>query len=306
MIISASRRTDLPAHYSRWLVNRFRDGFVYVRNPMAPCRVSRVILSPETVDGVVVWTKNPIPLMDGWKCLDPYPHYVQFTLTSYGRDMEPGLPEKGKVLIPAFRRLADLLGPERVIWRYDPILITGKYTVDYHLHWFEQIARRLEGYTRRCVFSFVDDYRHLKGISPLNENTMWKLAAHLAEVGRASGMEMQTCCEVIDLADLGIVHGRCIDPKLFAGITGVPFRNEKDKNQREHCGCAPSVDIGAYDSCPNGCRYCYANHSRVRVAENLNKHDPHSPLLLGSLTDEDQVKDRALPSLRGGRQHFER
>ena len=194
-----------------------------------------------------------------------------------------------------------------MIWRYDPILITEKYTVDYHLTWFEKMARRLEGYTKRCVFSFVDDYWHLRSLNlqPMNEATMQKIAAHLAQVGRAAGMEIQTCCETIDLNVLGITHGRCIDPLLFERITGVPFEVDRDKNQREHCGCAPSIDIGAYDSCPNGCRYCYANHSETMVAGNLQKHDPHSPLLLGSLTDEDRVKDRAMPSLREAQQRLE-
>lgn len=218
--------------------------------------------------------------------------------------MEGGLPEKGKVLIPAFQRLADRLGPDRVIWRYDPILLTAKYTVDYHLRWFDQMARRLEGYTKRCVFSFVDDYRHLKGqdLKPMDEETRQTIAGHLAKAGQAYGMEMQTCCETVDLASLGITHGRCIDPDLFARITGIPYRGEKDRNQRGHCGCAPSIDIGAYDCCPNGCRYCYANHSSAKVRTNQQKHNPHSPLLLGSLTNEDQVKDRAMPSLREGQQ----
>ena len=151
MIISASRRTDIPAYYPDWFYNRIRDGYVCVRNPMNFHQVSRISLSPDVVDGIVFWTKNPRPLMSRLEELRAYPFYFQFTLTPYGKDVEPGVPNKNDVILPAFQELSRQIGPERVIWRYDPILFTDRYTMDYHITFFSQLARRLEGYTRKCM-----------------------------------------------------------------------------------------------------------------------------------------------------------
>ena len=140
MIISASRRTDIPAYYSDWFCNRLREGFVCVRTPMNFHQVSRIALSSDVVDGIVFWTKDPRPLMPRLEELRAYPYYFQFTLTPYGKDMEPGLPDKGAVLLPAFQMLSDMIGPERVIWRYDPILLTARYTADFHITAFRQIV----------------------------------------------------------------------------------------------------------------------------------------------------------------------
>ena len=160
MIISASRRTDIPAYYADWFYNRIREGFVCVRNPMNFHQVSRISLSPDVVDGIVFWTKNPLPLMSRLEELREYPFYFQFTLTPYGKDVEPGVPSKNDVILPAFQELSRRIGPERVIWRYDPILFTDRYTMDYHITFFSQLARRLESYTRKCIISFVDLYRN--------------------------------------------------------------------------------------------------------------------------------------------------
>ena len=160
MIISASRRTDIPAYYADWFCNRIREGYVCVRNPMNFHQVSRIDLSPDVVDGIVFWTKNPLPLMARLEELRGYTFYFQFTLTPYGKDVEPCVPSKNDVILPAFQELSRRVGPERVIWRYDPILFTNRYTMDYHITFFSQLARRLEGYTRKCIISFVDLYRN--------------------------------------------------------------------------------------------------------------------------------------------------
>ena len=160
MIISASRRTDIPACYSRWLLQRMEQGYVLVRHPMRYHQISRVSLSPSIVDGMVFWTKNPTPMLPYLDALGAYPYYFQFTLTAYGQDMETNIPSKNDVVIPAFRRLADKIGPHRLVWRYDPIILTANYTVEYHVHYFREIAKRLAGYTQKCVISFVDFYRN--------------------------------------------------------------------------------------------------------------------------------------------------
>ena len=206
MIISASRRTDIPAYYPDWFCNRIREGYVCVRNPMNFHQVSRTSLSPDVVDGIVFWTKNPLPLMPRLEELQGYPFYFQFTLTPYGKDVEPGVPSKNDVILPAFQELSRQIGPERVIWRYDPILFTDRYTMDYHITFFSQLARRLEGYTRKCIISFVDLYRNTQtnmsglGFAPLTEKEIVELAQRLADIAGKHHLVLETCAEQIDLS----------------------------------------------------------------------------------------------------------
>lgn len=206
MIISASRRTDIPAYYSDWFYNRIREGFVCVRNPMNFHQVSRISLSLDVVDGIVFWTKNPLPLMPRLKELQAYPFYFQFTLTPYGKDVEPVVPSKNDVILPAFQELSRRIGPERVIWRYDPILFTERYTMDYHITFFSLLARRLEGYTRKCIISFVDLYRNTQtnmnvlGFEALTEKEIVELAQRLADIAGRHHLVLETCAEQIDLS----------------------------------------------------------------------------------------------------------
>ena len=158
MILSVSRRTDIPNYYSQWFYNRIKEGFVYVRNPMNTHQVSRIEITPDVVDCIVFWTKNPEPMMERLEELSAYHYYFQFTLTGYGRDMEPGIPHKREKMIPVFQALSDRIGKEKVIWRYDPIIFSQRYTPEYHLKAFEQIAMALKGFTEKCVISFVDEY----------------------------------------------------------------------------------------------------------------------------------------------------
>ena len=302
MILSVSRRTDIPAHYADWFFRRLKEGYVCTRNPMNPKQVSRIELSPDTVDGIVFWTKNPAPMLERLGELEGYPCYFQVTMTSCGTDLEPGVPGKNDVIIPAFQALSRKISPEKVIWRYDPILLSPKYTAEYHVRWFEAMAKRLAGYTERCVLSFLDDYRHLGKVSrelgfrAPNRQEMLELAERFSEIARRHGLTLQTCAEAIDLSEFGITHGRCIDGELFERITGQPFDRRKDPNQRSECGCMTAVDIGLYDTCPNGCRYCYTNHSIAALQRNLQSHDPDSPLLCGKIGLEDTVRERRMES----------
>lgn len=304
MIISASRRTDIPTYYSEWFLKRIKAGYVYVRNPMNPHQVSQINLSPEVVDGIVFWTKNPTPMLDRLVELNNYMYYFQFTLNSYGVDVEENIPNKSKVIIPAFQRLSDSIGPDRVIWRYDPIFLSRLYTVDYHIRYFEELAKRLSPYTRKCTISFLDLYRNTeKNIAILapdkfSVERQTQLAKTIAKIAHSYGLRIDTCAEEIDLSQYGIEHAKCIDDCLFSQLLQCPLEIKKDKNQRLGCGCAESVDIGAYNTCQNGCKYCYANYSSKAVYMSSKNHDPDSPLLIGEVGADDEIKERKMFSYK--------
>ena len=304
MIISASRRTDIPTYYSEWFFNRIKEGFVYVRNPMNIHQISKISLTPDVIDGIVFWTKNPIPMLSRLDKLKDYAYYFQFTVNSYAKDIEANIPNKNDIIIPAFRELSDKIGADRVIWRYDPILLTDKYTIDYHVNYFNELAKRLSGYTHKCVISFVDLYKntqsHLKelNILPLGDNEMYELAERLVEIANKNNLIVESCAEKINLEQFGIQHGHCIDCTLFEKILNCKMNLSKDKNQRPECGCMESIDIGAYNTCKNGCKYCYANFSPVTVIKNTDVHNPNSPLLFGEVMQEDKITERKMISLK--------
>lgn len=304
MILSVSRRTDIPSYYSEWFLNRIKEGFLYVRNPMNPRQLSRIELSPEVVDCIVFWTKNPEPMLDKLDELSAYSYYFQFTLTGYGKDIECNLPHKKEKMIPVFQRLSEKIGAERVVWRYDPILFNGTYSAEYHIRAFEQIAAALKGYTKKCVISFVDEYaKNRKNMQALNlhqpsERELCDFAGQLSRIARQNDMKIASCAERIDLTQYGIEHNSCIDKTLIEALTGCRLKVSKDKGQRPECGCVESVEVGTYNTCLNGCKYCYANHSPESVLENCKRYDVNSPLLCGSLTGEDTVTYRKMKSLR--------
>ena len=304
MILSVSRRTDVPNYYSDWLYNRIREGFLYVRNPVNAHQVSRIDLSPEVVDCIVFWTKNPANMMKRLDELKVYPYYFQFTLTGYGRDVEPALPDKRKELIPTFQSLSRKIGMHRVIWRYDPIFLNARYTQEYHLKAFEEIASALKGYTRKVVISFMDLYvkteRNTRGlhICNLSEEEMRTLAGQMVDIAGRYDMQVESCAEAVDLQSVGVKHGCCIDQKLLEEIIGCPLIGNKDRNQRRECGCFESVETGTYNTCKNGCRYCYANYSYEAVNANTKMYDVDSPLLCGIVGPEDQITNRKVRSLK--------
>lgn len=304
MILSVSRRTDVPNYYSDWFYNRIKEGFLYVRNPMNGHQVSRIDLSPEVVDCIVFWTKNPFPMMARLGELKAYDYYFQFSLTGYGKDIEPNLPDKRSVLIPVFKHLSEELGRGRVVWRYDPVLLNGRYTMEYHKKAFAEIAGALNGYCEQAVISFIDIYakiaKRMEGmhIREPNMDEMYELAAWMAEVSRKNGMEISTCAEKTDLDSIGIGHGSCIDKRLIERLTGCGLDVGRDKNQRAECGCVQSIDAGTYNTCQNGCRYCYANFSDGILRENVGRYDAASPVLCGSVGGEDKITDREVKSLK--------
>jgi len=301
MIISASRRTDIPAFYSDWFLNRIKEGFVLVRNPMNFRQVSQVNLSPDVVDCIVFWTKNPQPMINRLSQLAGYNYYFQFTLTPYDNTIETNVPDK-KCLIKTFQELSARIGRDKVIWRYDPILLTNKFDVKHHVKWFEFLANELNGHTKKCVVSFIDMYkkteRNLKGIDlvPMSEELMKEVAHHLSLISKRYNLQLEACCEDIDLTQYGIEPGKCIDDELISKIIGKKLDIKKDPNQRLSCGCVQSIDIGAYNTCQHRCLYCYANFNNALVDKNVRLHSTKSPLLYGSLEEEDKVRIRKVSS----------
>jgi hypothetical protein len=287
LIISASRRTDIPAFYSDWFLRRLAAGFVLVPNPFFPQQLRRVDLAPEAVDCIVFWTKNPGPLLPRLDSLAGYCYYFHFTLNPYGPRIETALPEQPE-LIATFQALSERIGRERVVWRYDPILFSAAHGLNYHLEQFARLAERLGPYTERCVISFLDFYektvRNMAAVAPYDpgDAQLAELAAGLARIARDHGLVLETCCERLDLDAIGIRHGRCIDDRLIARLSPKPVRFRKASGQREGCGCVASVDIGVYNTCRHDCLYCYANQNRTRVAQRTAAYDPDAPLLCGS------------------------
>ncbi len=304
MILSVSRRTDIPNYYSDWFFNRIKEGYLYVKNPMNPHQISSIELSPETVDCIVFWTKNPADMLNRLDELQDYKYYFQYTLTGYGRDIEPNLPNKREELIQVFQKLSGKIGSEKVIWRYDPILINQRYTIEYHLKAFAEIAAKLQGYTQKSVISFVDLYaktqRNTRGLNimQLSDSEIRALAEKLVEIADKNKLVIETCAEQIDLQEIGIKHGSCIDKGMIEKIIGCKLRGEKDKNQRQECGCLESIEVGTYNTCKNGCKYCYANENDKAVRESVKHYDVNSPLLCGSIGIDDKITVRQVTSLR--------
>jgi hypothetical protein len=293
MIISASRRTDIPAFYAEWMMNRVRAGFCTVPNPFNRHQVSRVSLRPEDVDAIVFWTRNPRPLASHFGELDDrgLRYYFQFTILGYPRELDPKSPPVATA-VDTFKALSDRLGPCRVIWRYDPLIFTSLTTADFHGENYARLAEALRGSTRRSVISVVDMYRkaerRLRSLdgtpaavgAPALEETA-PLLRELARLAAANGMEIVSCAEETDLSPFGIRPGKCVDDEVIHEAFGLDVTRKKDSTQRPACGCVISRDIGMYDSCLFGCQYCYATQSFERARVNFDQHNPTSPSLVG-------------------------
>ncbi len=273
MIISASRRTDIPAFFGHWFAERVRAGWVDIKNPFNPKQVRRVSLLPEDVDAFVFWTKNPAPfrgLLDG---LDRrgFCYYFQFTINAYDRDLEPNLPAM-KERLETFFRLSDRLGPERVIWRYDPIVLSNRTPAEFHLKSFDGLSRALQGRTRRVVISLAEYYRktnrRLRALEAdgvrfdrqaADRPRTIDLLRRLRQAADARGIQMESCACAFDLSPAGIRPSACVDAQLIRALWGADVPSTGDPGQREHCRCAISRDIGTNSTCAHGCLYCYAN-----------------------------------------------
>lgn len=296
MIISASRRTDIPAFYSEWFFNRLEEGYVITRNPMNRLSLSRIVLTHEAVDGIVFWTKNPGPMLGRLDSLDKYIYYFQFTLNPYDKDIEQGLPDKD-ILIDSFRKISESIGRERVIWRYDPVLLNEKYSVKYHMDSFKALAGSIAPYTEKCTLSFLDYYAKIRSqlqsrdIYSPSETQREDIVCGFSEIARDMGIYLDMCAEPGDFTKFGVTAARCIDAERLKRLGAKNVKELKDKNQRPECGCARSVDIGAYNTCLNGCIYCYAN-SGGRAEKNYAAHDVQAPVIIGELRGDERIRER--------------
>lgn len=302
MIISASRRTDIPAFYSKWFINRIREGFILNKNPFNANQVKKIILTPYQVDAIIFWTRNPKPLIPYLEELDKksFNYYFQYTITGYRKELEKSTPNPYKA-IETFIELSEKIGKEKVIWRYDPIIFTQYTDFDEHLRLFEKISKSLENKTDKVVISFADPYKKIqKNLDTLNyqdildnKNKLYELAKNISDIAKSRNMIVETCSEAIDLDYCNIKHGKCIDDKLIENLFNMNLNVGKDKNQREECGCIQSVDIGVYNTCAHGCSYCYATYSETSVEKNRLNHNPNSPLLIGNFEDlNEEVKKK--------------
>jgi len=297
MIISASRRTDIPAFYSDWFMNRVEQGFLLTRNPFNYHQISRVSLKPEDVEAIVFWTRNPSMLMKSLDVLDRQGmrYYFQYTITGYPRSIERSVPRPIDA-IKTFIELSKRLGRGRVIWRYDPILLCNLVDLDEHKRLFAKIAGLLAGHTDCVVISFADFYkktsRNLAKVSDLvysdllaQNDQLLALVDFMARVASEHGMLIQSCAEDIDLSAVGVPHGKCVDDERLKALFNVTPRPSKDPGQRAACGCVKSVDIGMYNTCLHGCSYCYATFDHEKTLAQRQRHDPRSPFLVGGAED---------------------
>ncbi|KHT47735.1 DUF1848 domain-containing protein [Vibrio sinaloensis] len=293
MIISVSRRTDIPAFYTPWFMNRVREGFLLTRNPFNAHQVRRVSLLPEDVELFVFWTRNPAMLMNHLNELDAlgYKYYFQYTVTAYPKQLETRVPRPHRA-IDTFVKLSDRIGADKVIWRYDPILLSSLVDINEHKRVFAKIASMLAGKTHKVVISFSDFYkkteRNLNLIDGLTYADITKmpdelneLSSYMARVANEHGMTIESCAEEIDGESYGIKHGKCIDDRLIKSVFNLDVSSIKDSGQREACGCIKSIDIGMYNTCLHGCSYCYATFNENIVMKNKSLHDPKSPFLVG-------------------------
>ena len=291
MILNVSGRTDIVAFYSEWFMNRYREGFVDVRNPFYKNSVSRINF--KDVDAILFCTKNPIPIVKYLSVIDK-PIIFHITLTPYKKDIEPNVPPKG-LIIEAIKKISSIIGSDNIYIRYDPIFINDKYTIDYHVKAFNNMCNLLKGYVNHVIVSFIDDYKNVRNnkdylkYRELSDSDYREIGVNFSRSADVNGIIVQTCCEENNLVDYGFVRGECMSFNLAYKLTGkTDFKKWKERP----CNCVSMVDIGVYNSCRHFCKYCYANFDESKVNENYSLHNPNSSLLIGELDSSDVIKER--------------
>lgn len=293
MILFASGRTDIPAFYSNWFINRVKAGFVDVRNPFNQKLVSRINFSD--VDLIMFCSKNPLPMIDK---LDILKVSVLFhvTITPYGKDVEPNIPDK-RLIIEGIKKLSLVLGIDNVVVRYDPIFLSDKYNVDYHIRAFDKLCKNLNGYVNKIIVSFMDEYKNVRRnknilkYKAFTREDYKKIGEDFSKIAMDNGMSVQTCFEDNDLTQYGFIKGECLSHELAYILTGKKFKSSNVRKEKK-CECVQMVDIGDYNSCMHMCKYCYANYDEKAVSRNFERHDDNSSLLIGSLQSDDVIKVR--------------
>ena len=294
MIIQTGNRTDIPAFYSEWFANRLTEGFVLLRYPFNLLSVTRYRLDPSVVDLIVFCSKNPQPMLLEMDLLKPYRQYWFVTITPYGKEIEPNVPEKAEV-IRSFRLLSGLVGADCMCWRYDPILIDKKWTMERHIEAFADMCEKLEGSTNTCVISFIDLYEKVKRNFPEVHTVPFETQMALTEVfvriAARHNMIIRPCAEDRRLAAAGADCSGCMTQKTFEIAIGQNINLPPNPNNRKECSCYITGDIGQYNTCGHLCRYCYANADAGVVRQNMQMHDPRSPMLIGWPRADDQIHE---------------
>ena len=293
MILFASGRTDIPAFYSNWFINRVKAGFVDVRNPFNQNLISRINFSD--VDLIMFCSKNPLPMIDKLKMLK-VPVLFHVTITPYSKDVEPNIPDK-RLIIEGVKKLSLVLGIDNVVLRYDPIFLSDKYNVDYHIRAFDKLCKNLNGYVNKIIVSFMDEYKNVRSNKNILKYRAFtredykKIGEAFSKIAMDNGMSVQTCFEDEDLTEYGFVKGECLSHELAYILTGKKFKSSNVRKEKK-CECVQMVDIGDYNSCMHMCKYCYANYDEKAVSSNFKMHDDNSSLLIGSIQSDDVIKVR--------------
>ena len=293
MIINLGLRSDIVTCYIPWLIKRLNEGYVYTRNPYNKKEVYSYSLKSEDVDALLFCSKDYKPIMDDISWInDKYNIFCHYTITSYGKDVEVNLSSIDEN-IRTLKRLSSVIGSKRLAWRFDPILLTDKYTVDYHLESFEYIAGKIHDHISYCVFSFVDTYskieRNMPELIELTDDDKQMLLEGLGEIASSYNLPIQTCAMGDDYTRYNIGKSGCVTSKILGEANDISFKNVKHEGNRKGCSCISSRDIGAYNTCINGCRYCYANKNHNKALINHKHHDVNSPLLIGKVRDDDRI-----------------
>lgn len=293
MILNVSGRTDVVAFYSNWFINRYKEGFIDVRNPFNPKLVSRINF--KDVDLILFCTKNPTPIIDKLSLIK-IPIIFHITITPYKKDIEPNVIDKTDI-IEGVKKISKIIGKDNVVVRYDPIFISDKYNIDYHIRAFDRLCKCLNGYVNKIIVSFLDDYKNVrKNKKILQYKTLTSkdyelIGKNFSKSANANSMTVQTCFEDKTLVEYGFIKGECLSHELAFKLTGKAYPNWTARKEKK-CNCVKMVDIGVYNSCRHFCKYCYANYDEEQVNNNFNNHFDNSSLLIGKLGSDDIIKEK--------------
>ena len=294
MIINTGQRTDIPAFYSKWFINRIREGYVLVRNPYYPSLVTKFLLNSDVVDVIGFCTKNPRPMFKYLDELKPFGQFWYISITGFDKDIEPNVPSIDQV-IEDFKFLSYKVGKNAIALRYTPIIINEKYTLQRHIDTFEYITSKLEGYTSLAVFGFVDIYDKLKRNHPeiidCDDSLKIIIAKEFLKIANKHHMELRLCSKEKWLSSYGIDVNGCMRLEDYERAIGFSLTPTKKMEARKgYCTCYLSNDIGSYNSCLHLCSYCYANGNSNLVLSNFKKHDEDSPFLIGNISPDDKIR----------------
>lgn len=293
MILNVSGRTDIVAFYSEWFINRYKEGFIDVRNPFNQKLITRINF--DNVDAIMFCTKNPIPIIDKLKEINK-PILFHITLTPYKDDIEPNVPSKTQI-IEAIKQISHIIDIDNLYIRYDPIFINDKYTIEYHKKAFNRICSLLDGYIKQIIVSFIDDYKNVRknknilNIKELTDEDYKEIGTSFSNSAKKHNMTVQTCFEEQNLTEYGFIKSDCFTHELAYKLTGKSFKKQTARKEKK-CNCVKMIDIGVYNSCKHFCKYCYANFDEKKVNNNFNNHNPNSSLLIGNIENDDIIKNK--------------